>query len=399
MFDYSTLKPKAFGIDISDLSLKIVKLKKKGRFYNLASFGEEKIKPGIIKEGEIRDEDKLAEIIKIAVNKVKGEKLKTKYVVASLPEEKSFLQIIQMPKMAEADLKSAVIYEAENYIPLPIQEVYLDSEIISSPQDYSDKFNVLLVALPKKIVDPYLSSLKKAGLQPKALEVESLSIARALIKNGVTTSSVLLIDLGETRTNFVIFAGHAPRYTSCIPVSSGNFNEIISKNLGVSLIEAERLKIKYGLEERIEFKIKNKEAKLKKSQGKIFEALVPALVDLTQQIKKHLEYYQTHVGHNHSPLNNKGIAKILLCGGGANLKGLSELLALELRIPVEIADPWINVLPEGEQREISELPAEKSLGYTAALGLALRSMKEEHLGQLYGKTRGKQHKSVSTKDD
>ena len=383
MLEILNLKPKTFGLDISDLSLKIVKLKKKGKFYNLASFGEEKIKPGIIREGEIKDQDSLAEIIKTAVKKVKGEKLKTKYIIASLPEEKSFLQVIQMPKMSEDDLKSAVIYEAENYIPLPIQEVYLDSQIVPSARSHSEKFDVLLAALPKKTVDPYLFSFKKAGLQPKALEIESLSITRALVKNSVTASPVLMIDLGETRTTFIVFAGGAPRFTSSITVSSGSFNEIISKNLGVSLVEAERLKMRYGLEERVEFKIKDKETEIKKGQGKIFEALIPALVDLIQQIRRYLEYYRTHFGY----ADNKGVTKILLCGGGANLKGLSELLALELRIPVEIANPWVNILPGGP-KEMPGLSAERALSYTTALGLALRGIEMEQYGPLRGKTRG-----------
>ncbi len=375
MLRFLTLKPEAFGLDISDLSLRIIKLKKKGKFYNLASFGEEEIRPGIIKGGEIKDEEKLAEIIKAAVKKVKGERLQTKYVVASLPEEKSFLQIIQMPKMAEEDLKSAVVYEAENHIPMPIDKVYLDSQIIPPVFNHSGHFNVLLAALPKKTVDPYLSSFKKAGLQLKVLEIESLSIARVLIKDGVTASPVLLIDLGETRTNFIIFAGHSLRFSSSIPVSSIIFNEIISKNLGVSLAEAERLKMKYGLEERLELKIKNEKTEVKRGQGKIFEALVPALVDLIQQIKRHLEYYQSHADNEGLPSKGRKVTKILLCGGGANLKGLSELLALELKIPVEIANPWVNILSE-DQKETSELPFEKSLGYAVALGLALRGIKK-----------------------
>ncbi len=375
MLEFLSLKPDAFGLDISDLSLKIVKLKKRGRFYKLASFGEEKIKPGIIKGGEIKDEEKLAEVIKTAVKKVKGEKLQTKYIVASLPEEKSFLQIIQMPKMVEDDLKSAVIYEAENHIPIPIDQVYLDSQIVLPVSDRSGRFNVLLAALPKKTVDPYLSSFKKAGLQPKILETESLSIARTLIKDEIAASPVLMIDLGETRTSFIIFAGHSLRFTSSIPVSSLIFNEIISKNLGVNLAEAERLKMRYGLEERLALKIKNEKTEVKKEQGKIFEALVPALVDLIQQIKRHLEYYQSHADSEGLSSNGKKVTKILLCGGGANLKGLSELLTLELKILVEIANPWVNILSE-DQEETSELPFEKSLGYATALGLALRGIRE-----------------------
>jgi len=373
--EFLTLKPETFGLDISDLSLKIIKLKKKGQFFDLAAFGEEKINPGIIKGGEIKDEKALSEVIKEALTKVKGEKLKTKYVVASLPEEKSFLQVIQMPRMSEEDLKSAIIYEAENYIPLPIDQVYLDSQVIPPVYNHLDHLDVLIAALPKKTVDPYLSALKMAKLEPVSLEIESLSVARALIKGGVATLPILLIDLGATRTSFIIFSGHSLRFTSSIPVSSGNFTEIISKALGVDLTEAEKLKIKYGLEEKIQIEIKKDSFEKITEKGKIFEALVPPLVDLTQQIKRHLEYYQTHASHEHLPPDGKGVSKILLCGGGANLKGLWELLSLELKIPVELGNPWVNILPE-PLKEVPELPLEKSLGFATAIGLTLRGIKD-----------------------
>ena len=391
-----TLKSESFGLDISDLSLKIVKLKKRGNFWGLVSFGEEKIEPGIIKGGEIKDEKRLVEVIKEAIKKVKGKKLKTNYVVASLPEEKAFLQVIQMPRLPEEDLKSAVIYEAENYIPTPIEEVYLDYQIVPPIYDHLDHLDILIAALPKKTVDPYLSALKLAGFVPKVLEIESMAIARALIKGGATTQPILLIDLGATRTSFIIFSGQSLRFTTSIPVSSTSFTEIISKNLGVTLAEAERLKIKYGLEEKIKINIGDEKTNIKKERGKIFEALIPALIDLVQQIKRYLDYYQTHASHEHLPpttfqKNNsnkhkpqkvvgglppdgKGISKIYLCGGGANLKGLCELLSLELKIPVEMGNPWVNILIK-EKKEVPELSFEESLKYTTALGLALRGIR------------------------
>ena len=391
-----TLKSESFGLDISDLSLKIVKLKKRGQFFELDSFLEEKIEPGIIKGGEIKDEKKLAEIIRESIKKVKGEKLKTNYVVASLPEEKAFLQVIQMPRLPEEDLKSAVIYEAENYIPTPIEEVYLDYQIVPPVYDHLDHLDILIAALPKKTVDPYLSALKLAGFVPKVLEIESMAIARALIKGGATTQPILLIDLGATRTSFIIFSGQSLRFTTSIPVSSTSFSEIISKNLGVTLAEAERLKIKHGLEEKIKINIGDEKTNIKKERGKIFEALIPALIDLVQQIKRYLDYYQTHASHEHLPpttfqKNNsnkhkpqkvvgglppdgKGISKIYLCGGGANLKGLCELLSLELKIPVEMGNPWVNILIK-EKKEVPELSFEESLKYTTALGLALRGIR------------------------
>jgi len=96
---------------------------------------------------------------------------------------------------------------------------------------------------------------------------------------------------------------------------------------------------------------------------------------LIEQIKRYLSYYQTHASHEHLLPDGKGVAKILLCGGGANLKGLPEFLNTYFKIPVEIGNPWINILPE-PQKEVLELPLEKSLSYATALGLALRGVRE-----------------------
>jgi len=377
--DFLTLKPDAFGLDISDLSLKIIKLKKRRGFLVLSSFLEEDIGQGIIKEGEIKDEEGLVKIIKESLPKIKGEKLKTKHVVVSLPEEKAFLQVIQLPRMPEEDLKSAVIYEAENYIPLPIEEVYLDSQIVPPLYNHLDHFDVLIAALPKKIVDPYLSCLKKAGLYPKALEIESLAIARALIKKEISPFPALLIDFGATRTSFIIFSGYSVRFTNSIPVSSHGFTEVISKTIDVDFKKAEELKIKYGLDiiEKIIFSKKNKDSQFEKEiigDKKIFEALIPALTDLTEQIKKCLDFYRTHTSHEHLLPEMKDVKKIFISGGGANLKGLADFLSSGLGIPVVLGNPWINILPE-PLKEVPELPFEESLKYTTALGLALRGIK------------------------
>lgn len=388
MLDFLTLKPESFGLDISDLSLKIVKLKKRGKFLGLASFCEVKIKPGIINKGEIKDEKTLIKIIQNSLLKVKGEKLRTNYVIASLPEEKAFLQVIQMPKMKKEELKKAIYFEAENYIPFPIDEVYLDSQIVRPFYNHINHFDTLIAALPKKIVDSYISCFKGAGLIPQVLEIESQGISRALIKKGVSPFPILLIDLGASRTSFIIFSGYSLRFTSSVPVSSQKFTEDISKTLKIDLKEARKLKIKYG--------IKFKDRKIGR---KVFEAISPALADLIEQIKKYLNFYEGHTNHEHLSSrrtsivhdkhnqkrkthflggwsNKNKIKKIFLSGGGANLKGLTEYLSSEFLLPVELGNPWINILPE-PLKEVPELSFEESLSYTTALGLALRGIQEK----------------------
>lgn len=364
MLEFLNLKSDAFGLDISDLSIKFVKLAKKKKFLSLSAFGEAKLSPGIIEGGTIKDEKALTLAIQDALAGVHGKQISAKYVAASLPEEKAFLQVIQMPRMKIEELQKAVYFEAENYIPLPIGTVYLDFQIVPPVINHLDHTDVLIAALPKTIVDSYLSCLEKAGLKPLALEVESLAIARALVPNGISPTPVLLIDLGETRTSIIIFSGRSVRLTGSIPVSSQKLTEIISRALKINLAEAEKLKLKYGLS----LTGKNRE---EKESRKIFDALVPPLVDLKEQIKKYLDYYQFHAGHEHTSSGTRTIQQIYLCGGGANLLGLADFLSLELQIPTELGNPWINILPS-PIKEVPELRYKESLKYATALGLALR---------------------------
>ncbi|PIR01850.1 MAG: hypothetical protein CO031_01040 [Candidatus Nealsonbacteria bacterium CG_4_9_14_0_2_um_filter_37_38] len=229
--------------------------------------------------------------------------------MASLPEQKAFLQVIQMPKMTKEELQSAIIYEAENHIPLPIEQVYLDFRVISPSFLKEDSVQeVLVVALPKTIVDSYLSVFKKAGILPKVFETESIAISRALIKNEESQFPLALIDLEETKANFIIFLKNSIRFTSSILVSEGQF----------------------------------------------------AL--LSEEIKKYVEYFQSH----HPEI--KKIEKILVSGNSPKLKEISEILSKDLKISVKFGNPWVNILPEGANPKLSP---EDSLKYTTALGLAL----------------------------
>jgi type IV pilus assembly protein PilM len=270
-----------------------------------------------------------------------------------------------MPKMTEEELKSAVILEAENHIPLPIEEVYLDFQVIPPVKDHLDHYDILITALPKTVVNPYVSCIKKAGLKPLVFEMESFAIARTLIKDEVAPTPILIIDFGAVRTSFIVFSGYSLRFTFSIPVSSQSFTEAVSRTMKIDLNKAEKIKTKYGLE-----------TKATKEGGEVFDALVPPITDLVEQIKKCLNYYQSHTSHEHLSDDKIGIEKVLICGGGAGLKGLTALLSQQLGLRVEFGNPWINI-PLNNKKETLKLSVEESLKYTTALGLARRGLREK----------------------
>lgn len=336
MFNFLNLKPDSFGLSISDSVLRIAKLKKKRKFFTLASFGKTEVPLDTIQNGKIKNEDNFINCLKEALKNVKGEKLKTKNVVFSLPESKAFFTIFQMPKMTEEELKLAVPFEAENYIPIQTEEFYFDFQVIPPLKNSLDHLDVQVVAIAQEIVDPYVFCLKKAGLVPVALEIEPYSIVRAVIKNEVAPFPVLIINFEDNYTNLTIFSGYSIRLTSSIPFSSKD------------LIKRGRESLKINLNE------------------------------LIDQIKKYISYYQTHASHQHISEKNGGIEKIIISGKKANLRGLPSFLSFSLNLPLEIANPWVNILAE-PFKKIPKLSFGESLEYTVALGLALRGTKEDIL--------------------
>ena len=365
MFNIFSTKLDGFALNFSDTSLKVAQLGDKTGRVPRFIYGQAEIPEGIIEQGEIKNETVLADLIKKTISQVKGGKIKSKYVAVSLPEEKSFIDVLRLPNLKKEEVRGAVLFEAANYIPVPLDEVYFDFEVVQRPAlsevsaplvdkaqgSAGGSMEVLVAATPKKIVDSYVSALKLAGLKPFFMEVESLSLSRALIKQGVNHRPLLIIDFGQFRTVFVIFVGQSLRFSSTIPVASKDLDYLLMKQLNITLAEAEKIKQTEGLW----------------GDSKILDIIVPVLTDLTEQIKKHLDYY-----HSHSPLNHVPhfVEKIVLCGGGANLKGLASFLTDTLKIKIELGNPWVNVF-SGSCKEILPVSLEESLSYAAAMGLAL----------------------------
>lgn len=375
MFNFLSLKSNAFGLDISDYSIKVLKLRAKRQSYKLTYFDEFSLEPGIIEEGRILDEKALADTLRKMIAKAKG-KLKTKDVVASLPEEKAFVQVIQMPKMEPAQVRKAVYFEAEKYIPIPKDQVYLDFQIVKPVVDSLDHLDILISALPKDVVDPYFSVMKKAGLNPVCFEIESQAVTRAVVKDEKEDGRIFVIELGGNKTRFIVFAGHSLRFISSSMVCGRTFNEAIAREFKVPLEGARKLKERFGLDKDILIRFKNGEGIKKEVTGGVFDALIPPLTDLIEQIEKCESFYLSHASHEHLSSDTRTIDKILLCGGGAPMKGLPAFLREHLWTKVERADPWVNIIPDPSKRT-SKMNRNQALKYTTALGLALRGVREE----------------------
>src|SRR3989344_3927090 len=407
MFNFIYPKLEAFGLDISDRSFKIasIEINRKRKQMDLVSYGVFPFERGFIESGRIISKDKVGLIIRDGLSKIHGKRIATKAAVVSLPEEQCFVRVIQLPPMPEKELSEAVAAETEGNIPMSLDEVYYDWQVITRPDGVASSasgenikhFDVLVAATPKEVVEEYESLLAGIGLLPLIFEPESFAIARAALRNRISYSPLLLVDLGETHTTLAIVSGTSIRVTVSVSVAGGNFTDLISSAFKISSEEAEKKKREHGLGQ--------------EGEGlKIFKILEAPLIDLVHQIKGYLAFYASHSFHEHqvwtlavktpeiktmgsfdfrpvsrgevvigrdadgkenqaTRLGMSGISRIFLTGGGANLAGLPEYLSASLKISVQRANPLINITHIVNDKE-GVAPFDP-MTYATAIGLAM----------------------------
>lgn len=348
------ITPEPFGLDVSDGTLKVVKLGRRGKYLFLENFAERDIPSGIIEDGVIQSPKALASVVKDALANLKMGALRTKFVACSLPEEKTYIRVLELPNLTEDEMREAIRWEIEANIPLPLADAIFDWEYIVPSSRQAKHADVLVSVAPRTLIDSYSNFLSEAGLQPFSFEPESVALARSIMPQRTEENPSLIVDLGKTNTSFVIYAGRGIRFTSSVKISGNLMTENIARSLHIEEKEAEQMKREVGL---------NRE-----KDGRVFDALIPLLTDLKEQISEYAEFYAEHAATAQD--TEPRVAKIFLSGGGASLQGLAKYLSTALQIDTATANPWVNIL-QPPLRETPELPYEDSIRYATVLGLAL----------------------------
>lgn len=337
------------GIDISDNSIKFVELKdtKDGRV--LGKFGREIIPAGVVEKGEIQDSEKLAQVLKLM-----KQKYKLDFVRVSLPEEKVYLFQMQVPNTAnEKEIRGILEFKLEEHVPISSKESIFDYEFVSGSEK-KETIGVSVAVYPKTVIEKYAGVFRKARLTPLSFETEAQAVERAVVRDG-DDGTYMVIDFGRTRTGLSITSNGMLSLTSTLEVDGQSITDVIVKHLSVSEEEADRVKNESGL--------------IKSKGNKEFAVAMTKVIDaLNDEIKKYVDYW--HSRSNASGTEVKKIEKIILCGGSANIAGLSEYISGSLKIPTEIANVWVNAF--SIETVVPEMNRYQSLAYATAIGLALR---------------------------
>jgi type IV pilus assembly protein PilM len=198
--------------------------------------------PGNVSQSDSKlDQDKVTELVR---QLVRENKIVTKNVVVGLPSNKVFATVINTPKLDNAQLGKAIRYQAEQYIPMAIDQVKLDHAVIDQSKDGKD-LEVLLVAAPKTAVDKYMGILEGAGLEPLALEANAIATARAIVP--ASNLSVVVLDLGSLDSDISIISNNTPRLIRSVPVGGLTLVKAVAQNLGLDETQATQFTYKFGL--------------------------------------------------------------------------------------------------------------------------------------------------------
>lgn len=337
------------GIDIGASSIKAVALSLKEKPPRLISLGQvTSPQPGIISDSDL-DLEAVASAIKNLIAQLKPPERK---VVIALPESRIFTRVIyDLPYLTDDELGQAIRYAAEEFVPMPIQQVNLNYQIIfRSPQKGPQSRTVVfIVASPKNIVEKYLRVMNMAEVKPIAIETELIAASRALVGSNPFSPVTLIIQLGATTTDFAIVSDGLILLTRSISTGAIALTRSIAQSFNFELIQAEEYKKVYGLlEDQLE--------------GKLYQVLKPIIDVILSEARRVI---QSHEIQN----PQKAVKRVVLTGGGAKLPGLVVYLANSLGLEVQEADPWfsINKDPNLKTKLVADAPL-----YTIAVGLALR---------------------------
>ncbi len=338
-----------FGFDLGTHSVKVVQLHRAGHKTKVQGYGEGYFSPDAMAEGIVVDPVEIATAIRPLLRKLTYGKITARRVVAGIPATKLFTRVLQLPQMDTADLTQAIHYEVEQYVPVPVNDLYIDYEIITPAKDADSQMNVLMTAAPRAIVDSYIKLFDTLGFEVAAIEADMAAVVRALVQAGDASEASLIMNVGSVSADLAVYDHETP-LSGSVPVGGDQQIDALMQALGIKLDQATEIKAKFGLGP-------------SGMRPKIAAALEPSMQTMIREVKNVMKFYQ-------GGGNKKAITKLVLTGGAARMPGFDEYIHTALNLPLAVANPWNNLTlphpPSGFQKE--------GLTYSTAIGLALRGL-------------------------
>lgn len=338
-----------FRFDIGTHTVKIVQLKKSGSKVSVLGYGYSYFPREAVVEGIIVDPDELASAIRPLLQKLTYGRLTSHRAIVGVPAAKLFTRTLQLPHMNDADLGQAVHYEVEQYVPVPISDLYVDYEIINTTPGKEGHIDVLMMAAPRAIIDSYIKLFDKLGLEIGAIEGSMTAVVRALLHSGDAGGSTLAMDIGSINSDLTIYDKFIP-LTGSVPIGGETYTEAMVKSLSIKSDQANEIKIKFGIAK-------------SGFHDNVEKALKPQLEAVAKEAKRVVKFYQDRG-------EGRQVKAMVISGGTASMPGLAEYFTREIGLPLTVADPWRHI----ELKDKTAGGHHEAPMYATAIGLAMRGL-------------------------
>lgn len=361
--------PLPVGLDIGTDHVRAAAVKPSGAGFNLTAYGSVSMPFGSVVEGEIVDPESVSGAIKELWRRAG---IRSKEVAIGVSNQKVVVRLIDLPYMEKDELAGAIQYQAQDYIPIPVEEAILSYERIGDYMTPSDEhmMEVLLVAAQQDMVANAVSAVEGAGLKLVQIDVTAFALLRALLgpvsnvlpdesdEQGFVTG---IVHITSGLTNIAVIERGVPRFTRVSSHGGNQFTQAIANVLNLTFDEAEDLKVRAGLPslEGGQVNVGNDDPQVIQVAH---EALEREANKFIAEIRRSLDYYITQA------TQVRTINRILVTGSGAQLRNLSNYLEKGLQTSVTIADPLARITAHGavEQAVLAD-----RMGCAPAIGLGM----------------------------
>lgn len=334
------------GLDIGSYSLKAVELSKKGEEFLVETVASAYNPVGHFLPQDEKQFEMLATAVK---NMLVENKLTGKKVAVSIPENQVFSSIVEMPWLSDAELSSAIQWEAEQHLPVSLATVNLEYSVISRPENQNQgKMKVLLVAAKKDMVERLTLASDFMEVELLVVEPAMLALGRSFVHDigDQNQASVMLCNFGALSTDMMIVNGDQPAFMHSIPTGGLALTRAVERGLSMQPSQAEEYKRSYGMSKQ-------------HLEGKVAGSLVGVFNSILSEIRKSIQFYQSESGGH--------IQKVVMYGGGSYLPDLTPYISETLGLEAVVANPFEKI----GRSDALRLPKEVA-SFGVAVGLAMR---------------------------
>jgi type IV pilus assembly protein PilM len=276
---------------------------------------------GVVREGEVVDVATLAAVLKdLFVRNKLGKRVRI-----GLANQRIVMRTIDLPPLTDPkQLASAVRFQAQDHIPMPLAQAVLEHHslgIVETPE--GPRSRVVLVAARRDMIDHLLEATRQAGLRPEGIDLAAFAMIRALHRPNGSDTGTLYLSVGGM-TNLAVAVGSLCVFTRVVPVGSESMATELAERRGLTLEHAHGWLKHVGLLTRTEEIDGDPDIVLEAR-----EVLVDGVNRIADDVRNSLDFHTMQDGA-------AAVERAIVTGPAVSVPGFAEQLGQGIGLPLEI---------------------------------------------------------------